>query len=49
MKAALGESSVTKPGQSQTLLYVYDALKLTVVFSGNPARVAVFGLGEEPR
>jgi len=49
MKAALGEPSVRQPGQGKTVLYRYAPARLTVVVAGTPARVVVFGLGEEPR
>ncbi|MGI5843371.1 MAG: outer membrane protein assembly factor BamE domain-containing protein [Candidatus Xenobium sp.] len=49
MEAALGEPSASQPGQGKTVLYRYASARLTVVVAGNPARVVVFGLGDEPR
>lgn len=49
MKAALGEPSARQPGQGKTVLYRYAPARLTVVVAGTPARVVVFGLGDEPR
>ncbi len=49
LKAVLGEPSERRPGQGKSILYVYSRSRLTAVLAGSPARVVVFGLGEEPQ
>ncbi len=48
LEALLGAPSSVHPGHGGTVLYVYRSRQLTAVLTGKPARVLVFGLGQEP-